>query len=147
MLRIYVIGRIGRPGQNERIEYAVNALRNRGFNVTSALDRGVYEERDWKTDHAGARRILAEVEDFFATHDFDVVVADLSTASDGRTNEQILAEIHKIPVYGFVFPSINVTTPFRIARIEEGKLFTDIDDLAQALHEFEAAKQTPPAAD
>lgn len=148
MLRIYVIGRVGSIGQqNGRIEFLVDTLRARGFNVTSALDRGVYEKKDWKTDHAGARKQLEEVKHFFAAHEFDIVIADLSTASDGRNNEQEIAEDYKIPVFGFVPSAIIVSTPFRIARIEEGNLFTEVDDLVRALENFEAKRKAPQTAE
>lgn len=130
MLRVLVIGSIGNPGETGRRDFVAESLKSSGkFDVI--VIESTYEDKDWKYHLEEAKEYLEKTRDIFAKGNFDVVVADLSEASDGRTNEQIIAGDYWVPVYGFVPDKVKITKPWRVAYTE--KIFFTTEGLIAGL--------------
>ncbi len=133
-MRINVIGSIGREGETNRIEFVASELRLDGHDVVTSLDNRPYNQKDWREDFAGAKEHFEQMKRSIKNGDFDIVVADLSAPSDGRTNEQVLLKALGLRIIGFTL--VPVHSPWRLVLADE--IYNDISDLKSRLKEIEA---------
>lgn len=129
-MRVLVVGSIGKRGET-RIDFLVGELGARDIEVVKV--RTNYGNRDWREHFDEVKIYLKNSQRYFEENSFDVVVADLSAASDGRTHQLMIANQRGIPTFGFA--QVVVDTPWRLVDVD--RLFTNINDLVAALRSYE----------
>lgn len=127
-MKIYVVGPIGKVGGGESLAKLVAALKNDGFDVIDPLGNKIDHSIDWRENVDEAKNLAASGEELIKNK-VDILVADLSGPSDGRTIEQTVALKYNKPVLGYAPDP--VSSPWRL--VLTTKVFTNLNELIAEL--------------
>lgn len=137
-LRIYVIGRIGKANNEERVEFVAKALREDGHYVEFHEKSNVYD-KDWRYHQEEAVEHYERIKRFIEEGGFELAVADLSAASDGRTIQLMILKSLGVRILGYA-PTV-VTTPWRMPFIDRNEIYTDIEAIKARARQLALVKK------